>query len=259
MKRHVLGLFLVIFMSFLFGCSSNEKVGEGKTELAVSAAASLTEALTEMKSEYERENDDITISLNFGSSRKLATQIEQGAPADLFLSASSDDISKLKENGLLIESSIVDFAENSLVLITNKLEQNPVSSFGQLEDSSFDNLSIGEPDTVPVGKYTRESLERLQLWLPLQDKLVMGSDVRQVLTHVEMGNAEYGIVYASDTFVSDKVKVVAVADPDMHSQIVYPGAVVKHTEFLDEAQDFLDFVAGEKGRAILQKYGFEFE
>ena len=143
------------------------------------------------------------------------------------------------------------------MLIATKLEQNPVSSFEQLDAGSFENLSIGEPESVPVGKYTKELLERLQLWLPLQDKLVMGSDVRQVLTHVEMGNADYGIVYASDAFVSDKVTVVAEADPAMHSQIVYPGAVVKHTEFPDEAQEFLDFVASEKGRAILQKYGFE--
>ena len=232
-----------------------EKTGE--TELAISAAASLTEALTELTSAYETDNEGITFSLNFASSRKLATQIEQGAPADVFLSASSDDVRRLKEKGLLVESSIVDFAENSLVLISNKGVTNPVSSFQQLKSASFDHLSIGEPDTVPAGKYTKEVLEHLGLWLPLQDKLVMGSDVRQVLTHVEMGNADYGIVYASDAFVSDKVIVVAKADPATHSPIIYPGAVMIESEHQNEAQEFLDFVASEKGRTILQKYGFK--
>ena len=124
---------------------------------------------------------------------------------------------------MLIESSIVNFAENSLVLIANNEKSNPVSSFQQLKSASFDHLSIGEPDTVPAGKYTKEVLEHLGLWLPLQDKLVMGSDVRQVLTHVVMGNADYGIVYASDAFISDKVIVVAEAELAAHSPIVIRG------------------------------------
>ena len=257
MKRRMLMLFLLVFATILFGCSSNKHDESGKTELAISAAASLTDALTDLKKAYEKENDSVELSLNFGSSRKLATQIEQGAPADLFLSASSEDVERLKEKELVIDSSIVNFTENSLVLIANKFEAKRVSSFEQLVTEDFGHLSIGEPDTVPAGRYTKEVLDHLQIWLPLQNKLVMGSDVRQVLTHVEMGNAEYGIVYASDAFISDKVTVVAEADPSMHSPIVYPGAVVKDTEHPDEAHDFLDFVASEKGRAILQKYGFQ--
>ena len=99
------------------------------------------------------------------------------------------------------------------MLIANKLEQNPVSSFEQLTLEVLNNLSIGEPEHCACRKVYEGSIRTLQLWLPLQDKLVMGSDVRQVLTHVEMGNADYGIVYASDAFVSDKVTVVAEADP----------------------------------------------
>ncbi|HEX5563800.1 MAG TPA: molybdate ABC transporter substrate-binding protein, partial [Sporosarcina sp.] len=105
--------------------------------------------------------------------------------------------------------------------------------------------------------YAKEVLEHLNLWKPLQDKLVMGSDVRQVLTYVEMGNAEYGIVYSTDAFASDKVVVLAEASPSWHTPIVYPGAVVKDSRHHDEAQDFLDFLSGEEGKAILQKYGFK--
>ena len=257
MKKLSLWIVLLISTTTLFGCTSNVKERAGENELAISAAASLTDALTELTDVYGKENQGITFSLNFASSRKLATQIEQGAPADVFLSASSDDVLRLKEKGFLVESSIVDFAENSLVLISNREESNPVTSFEQLNSASFEHLSIGEPDTVPAGKYSKEVLERLGLWLPLHDKLVMGSDVRQVLTHVAMGNSDYGIVYASDAYVTDKVIVVAEADSAAHSPIIYPGAVVKDSERREEAEDFLKFVASEKGRAILQKYGFK--
>ncbi|MCG7345221.1 molybdate ABC transporter substrate-binding protein [Sporosarcina sp. ACRSL] len=256
MKRFLQWSFLLLVTILFFGCSNNKEDGAG-TELAIAAAASLTDALTELKYTYEKENDGVFINLNFGSSRKLATQIEQGAPADVFLSASTEDMTRMKENGLVIESSIVNFTGNSLVLITNKSYPEPVSSFEQLDANGFDHLSIGEPETVPAGRYTKEVLENLQMWMPLQSKLVMGSDVRQVLTHVEMGNADYGIVYASDAFVSDKVTVVTEADSAMHSPIVYPGAVVKDTEHPQEAENFLKFVASEEGRAVLKKHGFK--
>lgn len=228
-----------------------------KKGIAISAAASLTDALNELKNAFEDENDDVSVTLNFGSSRKLATQIEQGAPADIFLSASTEDMERLKEQGLINETTVLDFTENSLVLIMNKAVKNPVTSYELLGNDEFDHISIGEPDTVPAGSYAKEVLEHLQLWTPLKDKLVMGSDVRQVLTHVEMGNADYGIVYASDAWTSDKVTVVAEADPTWHSKVVYPGAVVKDSNHPAEAQDFLDFLSGEKGRAVLQKYGFK--
>lgn len=228
-----------------------------KKEVAISAAASLTDALNELKIIFEDEHDDVSVTLNFGSSRKLATQIEQGATADIFLSASMEDMERLKEHGLVNETTMVEFTENSLVLITNKVVNNPVSSFEQLGTARFDHISMGEPDTVPAGRYGKEVLKHLQLWAPLRDKLVLGSDVRQVLTHVEMGNADYGIVYASDAKTSDKVIVVAEADPSWHTNIVYPGSVMSDSVHPTEAQDFLDLLSGKKGRAVLQKYGFK--
>ncbi|MCM3637591.1 molybdate ABC transporter substrate-binding protein [Sporosarcina luteola] len=257
MKKFIKTMLLLAIAAIPLGCANKGEEGMEKKEIAISAAASLTDALTELKNVYEDEHDDVFITLNFGSSRKLATQIEQGAPADIFLSASSDDMERLKEQGLINESTIVDFTENSLVLITNNVVQNPVSSYEQLGTDKSDHISMGEPDTVPAGRYAKEVLENLQLWTPLQDKLVMGSDVRQVLTHVEMGNADYGIVYASDAWTSDKVTVVAVADPTWHSNIIYPGAVVSDSDHPSESQEFLELLSGEKGRAVLQKYGFK--
>jgi molybdate transport system substrate-binding protein len=250
-------MLLFVLMAIPLGCSKQGVEREGKTELSISAAASLSDALTEMKKVYESKNDDVSIALNFGSSRKLATQIEQGAPADIYLSASEGDMDKMKEKGLVVDSSIVEFTENSIVLIANKSMKNPVSSFEQLDSISFDHLSIGESDTVPAGRYAKEILEHLHLWQPLKNKLVMGSDVRQVLTHVEMGNAEYGIVYSTDAFVSDKVIVVAEAEPSWHTPIIYPGAIVKDSKHQENAQDFLIFLTSKEGIEILQKYGFK--
>ncbi|WP_252503347.1 molybdate ABC transporter substrate-binding protein [Sporosarcina sp. Marseille-Q4943] len=257
MKLLVKWLLLLVIAATPFGCASTGGKGDTQMELGISAAASLTDALTELKHVYENENDEVSITLNFGSSRKLATQIEQGAPADIYLSASTDDMMRLKEKELIIDSTVVNITENSLVLIANKLVENPASSFKQLSSDGIDQISIGEPDSVPAGKYTKEVLEHLQLWAPLKNKLVMGSDVRQVLTHVEMGNADYGVVYASDARTSDKVTVVAEADPFWHSRIIYPGAVVKGSNHPAASEAFLDFVAGKEGKEILQKHGFK--
>ncbi|MFC5603371.1 molybdate ABC transporter substrate-binding protein [Sporosarcina koreensis] len=257
MKKFVQWMLLFVMLAIPFGCDKKTNEHAGRTELSISAAASLTDALTEMKKVYETKNDHVSVTLNFGSSRKLATQIDQGAPADIFLSASEEDMDKMNEKGLVVKSSIVDFTGNSIVLIANKAVNDPVDSFEQLYSLPFDHITIGEPDAVPAGRYAKEVLEHLDLWMPLKDKLVMGSDVRQVLTHVEMGNAEYGIVYSTDAFISDKVVVVAEASPSWHTPIVYPGAVVKNSNHHDEAQKFLEFLASEEGKAILQKYGFK--
>jgi len=257
LKRFYRCLLFLIVLTIPFGCANKINENVSKTEVSISAAASLTDALTELKKAYENENGNIDLMLNFGSSRKLAAQIEQGAPADIFLSASEEDMDNMERKGLIIESSIVDFATNSIVLIANKSVKNPVSSFQQLDSMAFDHLSIGEASAVPAGRYAKDVLEQLNLWTTLQDKLVMGSDVRQVLTHVEMGNAEYGIVYSTDALASDKVVVAAEANPDWHSPIVYPGAIVMDSKNPEEAQDFLVFLASYAGKEILQKYGFK--
>nr|WP_318616246.1 molybdate ABC transporter substrate-binding protein [Sporosarcina sp. YIM B06819] len=237
------------------GCSAGES--EEQVEVMISAAASLTDALTDMKASFESEHDNITLTFNFGSSGKLVQQIEQGAPSDIFLSASKKDMDTLEEGKLLLEGTRVDFTANELVLITNKDELLTVDSFEDIDPSTIAHFAIGEPEGVPVGRYTKEVLENIGLWDPLQDKMVLGSDVRQVLTHVEMGNADLGVVYSSDAKISDKVKVLAVASAEWHGPIVYPGAVVSETKHPEEAKAFLAYLTSDKGKEILKKYGFK--
>ncbi|WHT47221.1 molybdate ABC transporter substrate-binding protein [Sporosarcina thermotolerans] len=159
--------------------------------------------------------------------------------------------------GLIDESTKVEFASNSLVLITHRDNSTTINSFEQIQPEKIAHFSIGEPNSVPVGRYTKQVFERLGIWDPLQSKLVMGSHARQVLTYVEMGNVDFGVVYSSDTVITDKVKVLAEADDEWHESITYPGAIINDSLHKKEAQAFLDYLTSEEGKAVLKKYGFK--
>ncbi|ARK23450.1 molybdate ABC transporter substrate-binding protein [Sporosarcina sp. P37] len=273
MKRWVFAAALIILPALLAGCSDSQQTEridgadretpKAKTNLAeeaellISAAASLTDALEDLKDSFEKTHEGITLTYNFGSSGKLAANIENGAPSDVFLSASSKDMDTMEDKGLIVNESRTDFTSNTLVLIAHKDSDSTISSFEQIDPASIGHFAVGEPESVPAGRYTKETLEHLNLWQPLQDSLVLSSDVRQVLTYVAMGNADYGTVYSSDAFISDDVKVLAESKPEWHAPIVYPGAVVAESKHQEAAQQFLDYLTGDEGQEALQKFGFK--
>ena len=259
MKKIIYFLVLFCVVLLLTGCvPENSKADkEKKTTLMISAAASLTDVLNELKSAFEDEHPSIELTFNFGGSGKLAQMIIQGAPSDVFLSASESDMERLQVENMILKETRVNFAENELALIVNKDQPVKISSFKDISSAGVDHLAIGEPESVPVGRYTKQVLEELDLWDSLQGSLVLGSDVRQVLTHVELGNSDAGIVYASDVLRSEKVTIVAIADSDWHDPIMYPGAVVSDTSHPEEAKAFLAFLASDQGQELLHKYGFK--
>ncbi|WNC17091.1 molybdate ABC transporter substrate-binding protein [Brevibacillus brevis] len=228
-----------------------------KTEIMVSAAASLTDALGELKPAFEADNPGITVTFTFGSSGKLAQQIGQGAPSDVFLSASAKDMDGLAEKQLIAPDTRQDFAKNELVLIANASSSIQLDSFEKLADPSLAHIAVGEPTAVPAGRYAKEVMDALKLGDALKDRLVYGSDVRQVLTYVESGNADVGIVYASDAAIAKDVKILATSKPEWHKPIVYPGAVVAASTHADAAKAFLSYLTTDKGKATLEKYGFK--
>jgi molybdate transport system substrate-binding protein len=228
-----------------------------KVELMVSAAASLKDVMNDIKTSFESKHPTIMLTFNFGSSGKLAQQIEQGAPSDIFLSASKKDMDTVQGKDLVLNDTRTDFAKNELVLIANTDSTLNVSSFDNIPVNKIGHFAIGEPESVPAGRYTKETFQKLKLWEPLQSKLVMGSDVRQVLTYVESGNVELGVVYSSDALVSKKVRVLATAKQEWHKPIVYPGAVIANTTHADDAKVFITFLLSEKGQEILRKNGFK--
>ncbi len=265
MKRFQHGLLLLFtIILVLSGCSASpsvpEKNGSGKDqdsavkkELMISAAASLKNAMVDIEKVYEEKNPDIDLTFNFGSSGYLQKQIEQGAPADVFLSAGKSQMDALEEKNLLLKDTRVNFLANKLVLIVG-INNKEVNTFEDLTQA--EQISIGTPETVPAGKYAKEALINMKLWDSLQPKFVFAKDVTQVLTYVESENVDAGMLYGSDAQASDKVRIVADVPADSHSPIVYPGAVIAVTQSPSEAQNFMAFITSAEAQNIFAKYGF---
>ncbi len=222
-------------------------------ELIISAAASLTDAMNEMKGIYEKQNQNVKLTFNFGSSGALQQQIEQGAPADVFISAATKQMKALQDKKLIVDESCKNLLKNRLVLVGPK-ESAKVKGFSTLKEASL--ISIGEPDSVPAGKYAKETLTKMGLWDALKDKVVYAKDVRQVLAYVESGNVEAGMVYLTDAKISDKVQILSIAEENTHTPIVYPAAVVKGTKNPEAAQSFVDFLSSDAAKEVFAKYGF---
>ncbi|MDD4170366.1 MAG: molybdate ABC transporter substrate-binding protein [Desulfotomaculaceae bacterium] len=253
MKKTLTFLILALFvMVSIAGCGGTK---EPATELNISAAASLQDAAGELKTLYETKNAGVTLILNTASSGTLQKQIEEGAPADLFISAGKSQMDALSQKGLIIEESRKDLLGNELVLIAGK--DSNLAKFEDLADASVGQIGIGTPETVPAGKYAKETLTNLNLWEQLEPKMVPGKDVRQVLTYVESGNVDAGLVYRTDAAVSSNVKIIAAAPAGSSAPIVYPMAVIKDTKHQSEAEDFAAFLTTDEAVKVFEKYGFK--
>jgi molybdate transport system substrate-binding protein len=266
MKRKWISWFAWMTVAFVMavGCTtitpSDLETPSGDTPqaaiaLTVSAAASMQDALNAIQPVYEDAHPGTTLVYNFASSGSLQQQIEQGAPVDVFLSASPKQMNALEEKGLLLEGTRRDLLKNAIVLVT-PLDKTDVASFDDLSKDEVLKLSIGEPDSVPAGQYSKEVLESLGLYEAVQSKTVFAKDVRQVLSYVETGNVDAGLVYSTDANISDQVQVVATAPENTHSPIVYPGAVVADSQYPEAATDFVEFLITEEAIAIFTDYGF---
>ncbi|WP_435921885.1 molybdate ABC transporter substrate-binding protein [Paenibacillus sp. DYY-L-2] len=235
----------------------NQSLKQGNpVTLTISAAASLKESMEEIASLYEKEHENIKLTMNFGASGSLQKQIEQGAPADLFVSAGQKQMNALIEGKYVTEDSKIDLLRNQLVLVVPSDADAVPGSLDDLSQSGFDKIALGEPEVVPAGSYTKESLEHEQLWEPLQPKMVFAKDVTQVLTYVESGNADAGFVYESDAKLSSKVKTAFVIDEASHAPIVYPAGIIAATKYSDDAKEFLAFLQTPAAREIFLKNGF---
>lgn len=221
-------------------------------EITVSAAASLTNAFHEIKLVFEQTHPDITVNTNYAASNALLRQIQEGAPVQLFASADQQTMDKAHE--FIVPGTRKDFAAGALTLIVPaQPDKNApvISGPNDLTRPEVKRVAVGNPDSVPAGRYAREALGAQ--WDTLKDKFVFGSNVRQVLEYVGRGEVDAGIVYKSDTFaMPDKVR--ATAELSGHTPVVYPLALIKPENA--DAKKFADFVCSPEGTAILKKYGF---
>lgn len=236
--------------------SNNETAVNETFELTLSVAASLQDVMQAVQAIYQRSAANVEIVDNFGASGSLSQQIMQGAPVDAFLSASPDWMDALDKAGLLVEGSRKDLLKNSLVLIVPKSD-DWVTGFENLENKKVKRIAMGEPESVPAGKYAKESLEKMNLFESLRAKLVLGKDVRQVLSYVETGSVEAGFVYVTDALTSDAVRVVATVPEEDHSPILYPVAAIKSSGQVEAALAFVDFLFTDAAAVVFRASGFD--
>jgi molybdate transport system substrate-binding protein len=229
--------------------------GSAPGVLTVSAAASLQNALAPIAEAFTKTHPRVKVEFNFGASGALARQIEDGAPADVFFSAASGAMDELEARGLVVAGTRRDLLRGEMVLIVPHGREEP-SSFAALPAPGVKLIALADPASVPAGQYGKQVLAYFHVWDSVSGKLVLAKDVRQVLGYVETGNADAGIVYATDARQSAKVRVAAVAPETSHAPVVYPAAVVRGARSEAAAREFVAFLGSPEARAICVAQGF---
>jgi molybdate transport system substrate-binding protein len=251
MKRFIRS---IVFTGLALAALTGAPIARADT-LTVFAAASLKNALDDVAAEWKKDGGKVVAS--YAASSVLAKQIEQGAPADVFISADTQWMDYVGKKSLI--ETPHDLLGNRLVLISGKdnpltLEIEPGINLDELLGN--DRLAVGDPSSVPAGIYAKEALTKLKIWDGVQSKLAPAADVRAALVLVSRGEAPLGIVYETDAKVDSKVRIVAVFPEDSHKPIRYPVAVVKASKNADAAK-FVAFLSEPAARAIFTNYGFE--
>jgi len=224
-------------------------------DVIVSAAASLTDAFREIAAGYEAAHPPNRVSLNFAASGTLLAQIARGAPVDVFASADLATMDKAQAQNLVVAALRRNFATNALVLVVPRVSASRPAVIGDLGQPAYRRIAIGNPASVPVGRYTRQALEKAALWGPLQDRLIQAQSVRQVLDYVARSEVDAGFVYATDAAImKDKVDIV-VRIP-LEEPVTYPIAPIAASAQPAAAQSFVDYVTGAQAQAVLARYGF---
>ncbi|ATM74775.1 MULTISPECIES: molybdate ABC transporter substrate-binding protein [Serratia] len=227
-------------------------------KITVFAAASLTNALQDIATEYQK-GKDVEVVSSFASSSTLARQIEQGAPADMFISADQQWMDYAIDKQQMVKDTRYTLLGNELVLIAAKAaKQDKITINKQTDWAKLLNggrLSVGDPDHVPAGIYAKEALQNLGAWTTLEPQLARANNVRSAMAMVEREEAPLGIVYGSDAVASDKVKVIAIFPEDSHKPVEYPMAIVKDHQ-TPAVTAFYDYLKTPAAAAIFERYGF---
>lgn len=224
-------------------------------ELTVSAAASLTDALTELKPAFEAAHPGTTLVMNFAASGPLFRQIEQGAPVDVFASANQKWMNEAEKKNLIVPGTRRDFAANALVLAVPVDNPAKVKGLSDLGGKYVSRVAVGTPETVPAGQYAKQALVKTGRWDGLASKFIYGESVRQVLDYLARGEVDAGFVYATDA-ASLKDKVMVVVEIPLEEPVTYPVAVIADSRNKDAAKAYVEFLGGVEGQAILAKWGF---
>ena len=239
------------------GANSNLITPEASVDrvLTIGAAVSLRESITAIAAEFERETGT-TVQLSFAASGTLQRQIEQDAPIDLFLSADEQSIDRLADRDEIDPATRMTIARNCLVAIVPK--NSPVRVQNLADLARVDRIAIGNPATVPAGRYARAALDQAEIYDALQAKhqLIFGEHVRQVLAYVERGEVDAAIVYETDATIAPDTTIAYRIPTDFTPPIVYSGAAIARSPDRDTARTFLTFLQSDTARTILRDRGF---
>jgi len=230
-------------------------ISTGAAELRISAAASLSEAMTEIAGLYGETHGEKP-QLNFGGSNALARQIKAGAPCDVFFSADEATLNQLLADHLLHGNSVTKLLGNSLVVIVPADSRLKISSAADLASGKIRRLALGDPAAVPAGVYARQWLERLKAWDAVSAKVVSTENVRAALAAVAAANAEAGIVYQTDAMISKGIRVAYQVPTDQAPAIIYPIAATKSSTDPGKAIRFITFLKTESSLSIFRRHGF---
>lgn len=254
LKKLAMVVMAVALIAALPAAFTGKAEAAGKTQIIVSAAASLQDSLDKIAVQYEKAHPNIDLVFNYAASGTLQKQIEQGAPADIFFSAGDKQMKALVDGGLI--STHKELLKNQLVVVVPANSKAKLTTISQLTGASFKKVAVGQPESVPAGQYAQQSLTFKKIWDPLQSKLVFGKDVRTVLSYVETGNADAGFVYKTDALTSSKVKVALKVASFAHKPINYPLGIVKSTEHKAEAEAFYAYLQTSAATSVFKSFGF---
>jgi len=238
---------ILVLLGFLAGCS-----GPKKEAVNVFAAASTREVIEQLAADFQKETGTV-VNVNFGPSSGLARQIEHGADADLFLSADESWADYLANKDLVVDRR--DLLTNQLVVIVPADSSTTIKSLSDLAKPDIHRLALAGP-AVPAGTYARKALQTAGLWNQLEDRVVEGSDVRAALAYVTRGEAEAGLVYATDAAGSSKVHIALAVKPELHDPIRYPLALLKRDSNKPAARRFYDYLGSPHATQVFTNAGF---
>lgn len=238
--------FLILILGLLLSLSVFSK------EIVVSAAASLKNCLEEIIPEYEKNSGD-KIILNLGGSGTLRTQIEKGAVVDIFISANQENVNMLIDKNIIKKENAYDFLSNILILVKSPYSKSEIKSVEELKNSDV-YIAVGNPETAPVGKYTLQSLKNLEIFETLnQEKVIYAKDVTAAAQYVQMGEADFGIIYDSDKNRMKNPIIVAEFPESSHDKIIYSLALLNNNK---ETESFFEFLRRDETKKIFKKHGF---
>lgn len=251
-------LILLVLLPVLAGCANSQKTSAPvqPIELNVSAALGLKDALLAIQQAYEQQHPQIKIVFNFAATGSLQRQIEQGAPADIFISAAHQQVDALQAKGLIIRESRRNLVGNKLVLIIPRNSSLQIADFKDVRNPAIRQFAMGAPETVPAGEYAKQVFRKLQIWDQVKEKAVLSKDVLSVIHYVATGNVDAGVAFSTAAATNSEVKVIAEAPPGSHEEIIFPGAVLTTAKNPEEAMAFLDYLSSAPAVQIFAQYGF---